>query len=173
MAFETFKFLFVNIGFLVLIFYIIVSKEIKQIKEQWPLYRCNPTYMILADNIVENYNYCISQRSKSSFNSFAPTLDLTQGTAFKNQYNSNSNTVTHMKAHNQFAGSTNLSLSSILEKSGKITTVGTLFVAYFNGILDSLSHIVSSLSSTMTSGVSGLGVLNNKFADITGYINRL
>ena len=167
------KFLFVNIGFLTLILYIVIAKEIKQIKQQWPLYRCNPSYMILADNIVENYNYCLSQTSKISFGNLSPNLSKLQDSGFKSQFNSNTNTVSRMKKHNQYATSTNLSLSSILEKSGKISTVGTLFVGHFKGIMDNLSDIVTSLSGTMTAGVSGLGVLNNKFASITGYINQL
>jgi hypothetical protein len=30
-----------------------------QIKANWPLYRCNPMYMFLADNVDENFGYCI------------------------------------------------------------------------------------------------------------------
>lgn len=167
------KFLFVNFGFLFLIFYIVIAKEIKKIKQQWPLYRCNPSYMLLADNIVENYNYCLSQTSKVSFGNLAPKISALQDSGFKSQFDSNSNSVNHVKSHNKFAASTNLSLSDILEKSGKISTIGTIFVGQFKGILSNLSDIVTSLSGTMTAGVSGLGVLNNKFASITDYINQL
>jgi hypothetical protein len=30
-----------------------------EIKAKWPLYRCNPMYMPLADNIEQNFTYCV------------------------------------------------------------------------------------------------------------------
>jgi hypothetical protein len=53
------NFVYINIGFCLLIVCIILLQEIAKIKENWPIYRCNPIYMPLADNINENFVYCI------------------------------------------------------------------------------------------------------------------
>jgi len=61
-----FQFIYVNLGFALFIVLIYYYMSIKEIKDNWPLYRCNPMYMPLADNIEENFQYCI-QTSQSSF----------------------------------------------------------------------------------------------------------
>jgi hypothetical protein len=61
-----FQFIYVNLGFVLFIVLIYYYISIKEIKDNWPQYRCNPMYMPLADNIGENFQYCI-QSSQSSF----------------------------------------------------------------------------------------------------------
>jgi len=53
------NFLYVNIAFAIYIAGIFYFNQIAQIKANWPLYRCNPMYMFLADNIEENFVYCV------------------------------------------------------------------------------------------------------------------
>ena len=43
--------------------------QVADIKANWPLYRCNPMYMPLADDIEENFVYCI-QNMQTSFMGF-------------------------------------------------------------------------------------------------------
>lgn len=52
-------FIYINIAFAIYIAAIFYYNQITQIKANWPLYRCNPMYMFLADNIEENFTYCI------------------------------------------------------------------------------------------------------------------
>jgi len=54
-----FNFLYVNIAFAIYIAGVFYYSQLAEIKENWPLYRCNPMYMPLADNIGENFTYCI------------------------------------------------------------------------------------------------------------------
>lgn len=66
------KFLYVTIAFIVqilLIFYVI---NLADIKKNWPKYRCNPMYMAFADNIEQNFVYCI-QNSQSNYMGFILT----------------------------------------------------------------------------------------------------
>jgi hypothetical protein len=168
-GYPSLKFLFVNFGFLILIFYIVIAREIKKIKQQWPLYRCNPSYMLLADNIYENYNYCLTQTSKMSFNKLSPKVTQNQKAGFDAQFKSNDVSVRQAKAHNKFGGSVNLTLSSILSKGGKLTTIGALFAAQIKGIMDNFSGIANSFGGSLNSGISGLSVLNNKFASFAPY----
>lgn len=59
------NFVYINLGFvayMVGIFYVV---SIQEIKDNWPLYRCNPIYMPLADNIEQNFTYCIQSVTTS------------------------------------------------------------------------------------------------------------
>ncbi len=60
------KFLYVNLGFWIylgLVFYFI---NLAEIRKNWPLYRCNPMYMLFAENVDENFVQCI-QASQMNF----------------------------------------------------------------------------------------------------------
>lgn len=53
------NFVFINLAFtiyIVSVFYII---SIQEIKDNWPLYRCNPMYMPLSDQLDQDFVYCI------------------------------------------------------------------------------------------------------------------
>jgi len=52
-------FIIVNLAFIVNIIMIFYSSQVSEIKANWPLYRCNPMYMPLADDIQSNFVYCI------------------------------------------------------------------------------------------------------------------
>jgi hypothetical protein len=53
------NFLYVNLAFAIYIAGTFYYSQVAEIKENWPLYRCNPVYMPLADNMEENFTYCI------------------------------------------------------------------------------------------------------------------
>ena len=53
------NFLYVNLAFIIYIGGVFYYSQLAEIKSKWPLYRCNPMYMPLADNIEENFTYCI------------------------------------------------------------------------------------------------------------------
>jgi hypothetical protein len=61
-----FQFIYVNLSFGLFLLLIFLYEYIKEIKDQWPKYRCNPIFMPLADNIQQNFQYCI-QSGQSSF----------------------------------------------------------------------------------------------------------
>jgi hypothetical protein len=61
-----FNFLYINVVFVFYILVVFYYSKYVEIKENWPLYRCNPLYMPLADNINENFVYCI-QTMQSSY----------------------------------------------------------------------------------------------------------
>jgi hypothetical protein len=60
------NFLYVNIAFAIYIAGVFYYSQIAKIKQNWPLYRCNPMYMFLADDIEENFTYCI-QNMQTNF----------------------------------------------------------------------------------------------------------
>jgi len=52
-------FLYVNLAFAIYIAGVFYYSKVSEVKANWPLYRCNPMYMPLADNVEENFAYCI------------------------------------------------------------------------------------------------------------------
>jgi hypothetical protein len=51
--------LYVNLGFLAQITVMMYFKSVLEIKQNWPIYRCNPPYWIFSDNISEDFTYCV------------------------------------------------------------------------------------------------------------------
>ena len=54
-----FNFIYINLAFAIYIIGVFYFSQLAEIKANWPLYRCNPMYMPLADDINENFIYCI------------------------------------------------------------------------------------------------------------------
>jgi len=63
------NFLVIFLGKAVYLAVVFYAMEYAIIKKNWPLYRCNPIYMPMADNMEENFVYCI-QNMQSSFMGF-------------------------------------------------------------------------------------------------------
>jgi hypothetical protein len=59
-------FVYVNLGFVAYVVGLYYVVSIQQVKDNWPAYRCNPLYMPLADNMEQNFTYCV-QSITSSF----------------------------------------------------------------------------------------------------------
>ena len=53
------NFLYVNLAFAIYVAGVFYYNQVAEIKANWPLYRCNPLYMPLADNVQSNFIYCI------------------------------------------------------------------------------------------------------------------
>ena len=47
---------FLIMGYIVCLYYL---TSLQEIKANWPLYRCNPMYMPLSDNIEQDFTYCV------------------------------------------------------------------------------------------------------------------
>lgn len=61
-----FYFAWVNLIFIAFIFVIFYYNQVNEVKANWPMYRCNPMYMPLADDVQQNFTYCV-QTSQSNF----------------------------------------------------------------------------------------------------------
>ncbi len=60
------NFLYLNIAFVIYIAAVFYYSQVSEIKANWPLYRCNPMYMFLADDIEGNLAFC-TKSSQSNF----------------------------------------------------------------------------------------------------------
>jgi hypothetical protein len=63
------SFLYINIIFILYFIAVFYLNQVTEIKKNWPMYRCNPVYMPLADDINTNFAYCI-QTMQSDFMSY-------------------------------------------------------------------------------------------------------
>ena len=53
------RFAYVNLGFIAQITGMVYLRSAVDIKENWPKYRCNPTYWVFSNNISEDFTYCV------------------------------------------------------------------------------------------------------------------
>jgi hypothetical protein len=53
------NFIYINTAFILQIFAMQYFVKIKEIKDNWPKYRCNPMYMPLSDDISTDFVYCV------------------------------------------------------------------------------------------------------------------
>ena len=53
------NFIYINLAFVAQVVAIYYFTSVKQIKDNWPKYRCNPMYMPLSDDIQSDFVYCI------------------------------------------------------------------------------------------------------------------
>jgi len=158
-----FKFLFVNLGFFILTCYMVVRNEMQKIKNQWPLYRCNPAYMFMADNIAENFEYCISQSGASAFNKFSGKLSEMQIGSLKGQSTGTDSLSAYLKANNKSNSGFASSLSSIMDMGGKYSILGAMANIYSGDIFDKVGGTVSTTGDIYKSGYDGASVTNNMF----------
>jgi len=53
------NFLYINLGFVALSTIMVFLRSAIDIKENWPIYRCNPPYWIFSDNVTADFTYCV------------------------------------------------------------------------------------------------------------------
>ena len=53
------SFLYVNLGFILLVVAMMYFKSAQEIRENWPKYRCNPPYWIFSEDINKDFTYCV------------------------------------------------------------------------------------------------------------------
>lgn len=68
------NFIYVNLAFALYIAGVFYYGQVAEIKANWPLYRCNPMYMPLADDIESNFVYCIQSMQTNMMGNFLQPL---------------------------------------------------------------------------------------------------
>jgi hypothetical protein len=87
------NFIYVNIGFTLYTVATYYLSSLKEIKDNWPLYRCNPMYMPLSDNMSKDFTYCVQNITTSFMGfllqplTFITSTLATLGGDFSNQIN--------------------------------------------------------------------------------------
>jgi len=87
-------FIYVNLGFALYTVATYYLSSIKEIKDNWPLYRCNPMYMPLSENMSQDFTYCVQNITTSFMGyllqplTFITSTLATLGADFSKQINS-------------------------------------------------------------------------------------
>lgn len=160
-------FIFLNIGFIILMLSIIYIVSVEEIKENWPIYRCNPTYMFLADDVSENFNYCIQNTTKSLMGHMlqpitfiTSTLGATMG-SFVEQINSTRGMMNKIRTfvpnifQNIFG-----SFTVLIIEFQKISIGIKDIMGKTTGLMVSVLHILDGSTKTVDSGfryIRGIG----------------
>jgi hypothetical protein len=72
-------FTYVNIMFIVQLSLMVILGNIKKIKDNWPIYRCNPLFMGLSDNITEDFTYCVQNMQTDYFSVLIQPMNVIVG----------------------------------------------------------------------------------------------
>jgi hypothetical protein len=54
-----FSFVMINLAFIAQVLAMAYFRAAADIKENWPLYRCNPPYWVFSENINDDFTYCV------------------------------------------------------------------------------------------------------------------
>jgi len=73
------KFVFINLAFIIYIIGLMYLKSVQEIKANWALYRCNPMYMPLSDNIQQDFMYCVQNVQTASMGPLLQPLTFITG----------------------------------------------------------------------------------------------
>jgi hypothetical protein len=67
--------IYVNLGFLAQITVMVYFRSVLDIKENWPIYRCNPSYWIFSDNISDDFTYCVQNTQSGMMDTLLQPLN--------------------------------------------------------------------------------------------------
>jgi hypothetical protein len=69
-------FTYVNIMFFLQLFVMVLLGNIKKIKDNWPVYRCNPLFMGLSDNIAQDFAYSVQNMQTDFFSILIEPMNI-------------------------------------------------------------------------------------------------
>jgi hypothetical protein len=156
------NFVFINLGFIIYIVIVFYYSQLNEIKKNWPKYRCNPTYMFLADDIQENFIYCVQNVQTNFIGHLLQPLEYVTSSisglmgGFVTEINSVRGMINKMRTFS--SGNTKNIFGifvNVIVQFQKITigikdTFGKLL-----GILVTIINVVNSLLLTFQSGWNG------------------
>ena len=155
-------FLFVNLGFLIYILLVFYYSQLNNIKKEWPKYRCNPTYMLLADDIQANFTYCVQTVQTNFIGHLLQPLETVSSSltgmmgGFTDEINSIRGMISKMR---NFTSSTTTGIYSIfinlIIEFQKITIGIKDTFQKLVGILITVVNIISGLMLTSESAWNG------------------
>jgi hypothetical protein len=140
------NFIYVNLGFISQVVAMYYFSALVDIKNNWPLYRCNPMYMPLSDNISQDFTYCVQNTQMNLMGYLLQPLTYVTSnlTALSGELGDSIGYSTNM------LGNVRTYFSSL---------IGSIFSAFLNmiieiqrliiGIKDTLGKIVGIMTATL------------------------
>jgi len=137
------NFIYINLAFIAQVLIMYVYTSIDEIKKNWNLYRCNPLYMPLSDNISVDFTYCV-QNIQTNFMGYL-LEPLTFATA--NLSEMGSEMTSSLNDFRNMFSNIRTFLSSI---TGNIFGVFLNLIVEFQKIIVSIQDLVGKLMGVMT-----------------------
>jgi hypothetical protein len=74
------NYIFINLAFLIYMICLVYMSSMQEIRKNWAMYRCNPMYMPLSDNIGRDFTHCVQNIQVSSMGSLLQPITSITGT---------------------------------------------------------------------------------------------
>lgn len=141
------NFVFINLAFALYIIGIIYVTSVQEIKKNWALYRCNPMYMPLSDNIQDDFAHCVQNIQMVTMGDILkPLTSITSGlTDLMSSFNFDLDNIRKL-------------IATIRDNMGNI--FGVIFGA-FSGIIIGFQKISLNLKDMMAKNVGVIAVFVN------------
>ena len=122
--------IYVNLGFIAQITVMMYFKSALEIRENWPVYRCNPPYWVFSENISEDFTYCVQNTQMNMMGYLLQPLNymISSLTSIGTEFNDNINNIRGV-----FSNTRNF-FSDIIEN---------IFGVFFNLIVEFQKMIIS------------------------------
>lgn len=93
-----FDFIMINLAFIAQITIMVYFRSALDIKENWPLYRCNPSYWIFSENISEDFTYCVQNTQINSMGYLLQPITylISNLTSFSGEFSESINNIRKM-----------------------------------------------------------------------------
>ena len=150
---------FLIMGYIVCLYYL---TSLQEIKENWALYRCNPMYMPLSDNIEQDFTYCV-QNMQGNFMGYLlePLTFITSSLSnmmggFMNDINNVRYMFSNIRGYisNIFQSIFGVFLNLVIAFQRIIISIKDIF-GKTTGVLVSLLYILDGSIKTMSSAWNG------------------
>jgi hypothetical protein len=141
------NFVFINLAFAFYIIGIIYVTSVQEIKKNWALYRCNPMYMPLSDNVQADFAHCVQNIQMVTMGDILkPLTSITSGlTDLMSSFNFDLDNIRKL-------------IATIRENMGNI--FGVIFGA-FSGIIVGFQKISLNLKDMMAKNIGVIAVFVN------------
>lgn len=156
------NFIYVNLGFIAQIAVMVYFKSSLDIKQNWPLYRCNPPYWIFSDNIANDFTYCVQNTQINLMDYLLQPMNfLISGlTSMSSEFNTSINAIRNMISYvRSFVTSIiqnvfGVFLNLIIEFQKMIISIKDM-VGKMIGIVVTFMYVLDGSIKTMNSSWNG------------------
>jgi len=150
---------FLIMGYIFCLYYL---TSLQEIKDNWPLYRCNPMYMPLSDNIEQDFTYCVQNMQGNFMGYLLEPLTFITGSlsnmmgGFMNDINNVRYMFSNIRGYisNIFQSIFGVFLNLVIAFQRIIIGIKDIF-GKTTGVLVSLLYILDGSIKTMTSAWNG------------------
>jgi hypothetical protein len=154
--------IYVNLGFLAQITFMMYFKSVLEIKENWPKYRCNPPYWIFSENISDDFTYCVQNTQMNMMGYLLQPINymITSLTSVGGQFNEAINNIRIMFSSirnfvsNIIESVFGVFLNMIVEFQKIIISIKDM-VGKMIGIVVTIMYVLDGSVKTMNSAWSG------------------